>query len=153
MRQNNSGSRTVACYVVGIAGFGAAAKAGFENFTSDFEKMASLREYLVENLPDFVKVNNPANHAPHIVSITVPNIKSETMLHYLSSKGICVSSGSACSSHGKHGSYVLKAFGLEDRDADCTLRVSLSNLTKKDDLDALIEALNDGEKSLIKIKR
>ncbi len=138
---------------IGIAGFGAAAKVGFENFQRDYDIMQGLREYMIENLPDFVRVNNPKNHAPHIISITIPNIKSETMLHFLSSKGICVSSGSACSSHGKHGSYVLKAFGLEDSDADCTLRVSISHLTTKENIDALISALAEGEKSLIKIKR
>lgn len=138
---------------IGIAGFGAAAKVGFENFDNDFAHMTKCREYLIEKLPSFVKVNNPEKHAPHVISITVPNIKSETMLHFLSSKGICVSSGSACSSHGKHGSYVLKAFGLDDKDADCTLRVSLSHLTTQDHLDALVDALIEGEQNLIKIKR
>jgi cysteine desulfurase len=75
------------------------------------------------------------------------------MLHFLSSKGICVSSGSACSSHGKHGSYVLKAFGLNDGDADCTLRVSISHYTTKENIDALVDALTEGEQTLVKIKR
>ena len=138
---------------IGIAGFGAAARVGFENLTEDSKKMSDLRNYLISSLPLFVKVNDPEIHAPHIISITIPNIKSETMLHFLSSKGICVSSGSACSSHGKHGSYVLKAFGLDDSDADCTLRVSLSHLTSNSDIDALVDAINEGEKTLIKIKR
>ena len=138
---------------IGIAGFGAAAKVGFENFERDFNTMSELREYMLQNLPEFVKVNNPNQHAPHIVSITIPNIKSETMLHFLSSKGICVSSGSACSSHGKHGSYVLKAFGLNDGDADCTLRVSISHYTTKENIDALVDALTEGEQTLVKIKR
>ncbi|MBE6543159.1 MAG: cysteine desulfurase [Ruminococcaceae bacterium] len=138
---------------VGIAGFGAAAKVGFECFDRDFAYMNDCRNYLLDKLPDFVIVNNPEKHAPHIISITVPNIKSETMLHFLSSRGICVSSGSACSSHGKHGSYVLKAFGLDDSAADCTLRVSISHLTTKDQLDALCDALIEGNNTLIKIKR
>lgn len=138
---------------VGIAGFGAAAKVGFENFDRDFNKMSECRKHLTDHLPNFIILNNPEKHAPHVVSITVPNIKSETMLHFLSSKGICVSSGSACSSHGKHGSYVLKAFGLDDSSADCTLRVSISHLTTKEQLDSLCAALVEGNNTLIKIKR
>lgn len=139
--------------VIGISGFGEAAKAGSLSFNSDYEKMSSLRRYIISNLPDEISLNSAENSAPHILNITLPDIKSETMLHFLSSKGICVSSGSACSSHGKHGSYVLTSFGLDSHAADCSIRVSLSADNTTEDADALILALREGLSTLVRIHR
>ena len=73
-----------------------------------------------------VRAVTPPVAAPHILSLLLPSIKSEVMLHHLSSKGIFVSSGSACSS-GKGGkSHVLLSFGLSADEADRTVRISLS---------------------------
>lgn len=139
---------------VGIAGFGAAAKTGFARLEKDLEAMRKTKEYIVSTLPSAVKVNTPAGEsAPHILSITLPDIKSETMLHFLSSRGIYVSSGSACSSHSREPSRSLIAFGLTAHEADCTLRISLSPLTKKEDADALCASLDEGIKTLVKIQR
>ena len=140
--------------VVGIAGFGAAAKEGFANLASDLQKMRSVKEHLISSLPSEIKVNAPAGEsAPHVISITLPDIKSETMLHFLSSKGIYVSSGSACSSHSSSPSSSLISFGLDAHSADCTLRVSISNYTEKEDADALCEALREGIGRLVRIQR
>ena len=90
--------------------------------------------------------------APHIVNLTLPNIKSETMLHFLSSKDICVSSGSACSSHSKKTSRALLAFGLSEKEADCSLRISLCETNTKEEIDALTDALRDGIGTLVRFK-
>ena len=60
-----------------------------------------------------VRINTPRTKriAPHIASLTVPGIRSETLLHSLSSEGVFVSSGSACSSHTGHASSTLLSFG------------------------------------------
>ncbi len=137
---------------IGIAGFGAAAKDGFSNLDSSICKMAELREYIISAMPDEIKLNLPEKAAPHIVNITLPRIKSETMLHFLSSKGIFVSSGSACSSHSSTTSSSLIAFGLTPKDADCSLRISLCEYNTHDDADALISALNEGLSSLVRIR-
>ena len=84
------------------------------------------------------------------MSITLPGIRSQTMLGFLSSKGICVSSGSACSSKDSHISPVLKAFGLSDRDADSTLRVSFCAQNTTDEIDRLTEALSEGIGRLVR---
>ena len=70
---------------IGIAGFGAAAKEGSASLDPSLEKMRELRNYIISNMPGEIKVNDPKNAAPHVVNITLPRIKSETMLHYLSS--------------------------------------------------------------------
>ena len=75
------------------------------------------------------------------------------MLNFLSSKGIMVSSGSACSSHSNHPSEALLAFGLDTHAADCSLRISFSAYNTESDIDTLAAALEDGVKSLVRIKR
>ncbi len=144
--------------VAGIAAFAAAAKIGFEERAQRTEKMRNLREYLIKRISECLSLADiyitlPERCAPHILNITVPNIKSETMLHFLSSRGIYVSSGSACSSNKKHGSGALIAFGHSAEMADCSLRISLSYRNEKWELDRLVEALISGYESLARIKK
>ena len=140
--------------MIGIAGFAAAAKVGRATVGADVAKMQALSDRLIAGLADSeIRVNLPAVRAPHIVSITLPNIKSETMLHYLAAKGLSVSSGSACSSHAKGASPTLLAFGLTVAEADCTLRVSLSAGNSEAAVDALLAALRAGCESLVRIRR
>ena len=74
------------------------------------------------------------------------------MLHHLSADGVYVSSGSACSSHSKKTSGVLLSFGLSVREADCSIRISLSAYNTREDIDALCESLEGGLARLVKIK-
>ena len=139
--------------MIGIAGFAAAAKSGMAGARDAQANMAALSARLIAGLADTeITVNRPLNAAPHIVSITLPDIKSETMLHYLAGQGISVSAGSACSSHKAGPSSVLLAFGLPAARADCTLRISLSPDTTAADIDALLAALATGVDTLVRIR-
>ena len=138
--------------VMGIAALGAAAKAGKATAIADLQRMKEMRERFIELLPETVRVNKPAAAAPHIVSLTLPRIKSQSALNALSAKGIFVSSGSACSSHGGHGSYVLLAFGLSPENADCTLRVSLSRFTTDPELLTAAKAIREVCDTMIQIR-
>jgi cysteine desulfurase len=145
--------------VIGIAGFGAAAKSGASHLTKMLGDFAELRAYFVEKhselLGDGVRINEPASKtkAPHIISLTVSGFKSETLLHSLSGYGVYVSSGSACASNTGHASYVLHSFGLSDNDADSTLRISLGEQNTKEDIDVLLSALKESMAKLARIKR
>ena len=98
-------------------------------------------------------MTDPERHAPHIVNLTIPKIKSETMLHYLSSEGIFVSSGSACSSNSQHLSSALVAYGRSEAEADSSIRISLSPRNTKEELDAFCAALSAGLSRLSRIRR
>lgn len=138
---------------MGIAGFGEAARLGRENFGRDSAYMRSLRDRLASKLQGLgFKLNLPPVTAPHILSVTLPDIKSETMLHFLSSEGIFVSSGSACSSHSGKPSATLVAFGLSPEEADHTLRVSFSHMNTEEDVSALVSALEKGISRLAKTR-
>ena len=150
-----SGLRSGTENVIGIAGFGAAAQAGYATRMADFAKMTALRNRLEGKLRDMgVQMNIPqGNRAPHILNLTLPSIKSQTMLNYLSAQGICISSGSACSSHSVKISPSLAAFGLSAHEADCSLRVSLSAQNDEDEVDTLCEALGKGIANLVRIRK
>lgn len=139
---------------VGIAGFGAAVAESAPKMAVDAAHMRALRDRLITALaPTPICVNDPIVSAPHILNITLPQIKSETMLHFLAGKGIMVSSGSACSAHAKHPSAALLAFGLTAAEADCSLRISLCADNTESDIDALVAALREGLETLVRIRR
>jgi len=139
--------------IVGIAGFGVAADEAKKNIAICVSKTTAIRESCeraviyagaMPTIPNGVR-------APHVLSIRLPDIKSETMLNYLSGKGICVSAGSACSAHSRKMSGTLLAFGLSEREADCTLRISFSEYNTEEEITAFAEALKEGISSLVRI--
>lgn len=137
--------------MIGISGFAEACREGLENFIENSKKIEELYLYATEVLPSCgVRLNLPAHAARHIISITLPNIRSETMLHFLSERGICVSSGSACSSHAHGPSEALIAFGLSATDADHTLRISLSAQNTQKEIDILAATLTEGIGRLVR---
>lgn len=113
------------------------------------KKMAELSDYASEcfsSLSDVV-INSPLeNRLPYIINISVLGYRSETLLHYLESKNIFVSSGSACAK-GK-GSYVLTEVGIDRDRTDSALRISFSKHNTKSDIDALCEAIASAQKTL-----
>ncbi len=134
---------------IGIAGFAAAATTVRARVSAE-ENLAALRDKIASRLPTEITINTPPVRAPHILSITLPHIKSETMLHYLAAHDICVSAGSACAAHGKGASPALLAFGLTPQAADCTIRISLSHTTTEEEADVLISALTVGVSTLVR---
>lgn len=144
--------------VPGVAAFAKAATLAHAEIKDSVAKMNSLRERLIDRITTDERLSEisltlPKNHAPHILNLTLPSIKSETMLHYLSSEGIYVSSGSACSSNGGHLSSALTAYGRSDSEADSSIRVSFSHTNSEEDVDALVEALAAGLSKLARIRR
>ena len=144
--------------VAAMCAFGEAANDHALHFRENTEKMSRLRSMLIDRLlcdPALSEISAtiPPSPAPHIVNITLPGIKSETMLHFLSSKNIYVSSGSACSSnsHGHSASPALIAFGRTPAEADCSLRISFSQENTEEDVTLLCEALAEGLSSLARI--
>ena len=86
-----------------------------------------------------VEINSPDNCLPYIINISVLGYRSETLLHFLESDGVYVSSGSACSKG--VGSYVLISCGLSRQRVDSALRISFNRFNKKDDIDRLCDSL------------
>ena len=112
------------------------------------ENMKNLNEYARKCFSEsgFIKINSPKNALPYILNISVTGYRSETLLHFLERKNIFVSSGSACAKGEQ--SYVLKVLGLTQKESDSALRISFSHHNKKEDIDALIDALKEATQKL-----
>lgn len=134
----------------GIASFGAAAEKNRANASANAQKCAVLTETIINALTGMPEIsfNLPPVRAPHILSITNSRVRSETLVHFLSAKGIFVSAGSACSSHDKRTSSALTAFGLSESAAGKTIRVSVSPEYTTDDALYFCEALREGVTTL-----
>ena len=138
-----------------IAAFACAAAEETADFAKNRAAVESLRALLdgeLRALCPEIAFNLPKNGTPDILSITLPKIKSETMLNFLSSRNIFVSAGSACSAYSKKKSEALEAFGLTEEAADSVIRISISHDNTEDDIKALSGALREGIDSLQKKK-
>lgn len=112
-----------------------------ETYNHVQELHTMLRNALKE-LPNVV-INSPMHALPHFLNVSFLNIGSEIMLNALNERGICVSAQSTCASRSKARSYVLLAMGLGEEVATHAIRISISHLTTKQEVQQLIEALKE----------
>lgn len=124
-----------------IAAFAAAVRAGAATREADIRYMAGLKAETLARLQEAVPGLKPigSGTAPHILAVTLPGYKSEVIVRFLSDRGICLSSGSAC--HKGKPSHVYAALKLPKSDLDGALRISFSYDTTQQDVDALADGL------------
>ncbi|MDF2546529.1 MAG: cysteine desulfurase NifS [Anaerosolibacter sp.] len=129
----------------GIVGFGKAAELAMQNLDTHITHTASLRDRLVKGIldkVDFVKVNgHPIHRLPGNVNFAFEFIEGESLLLSLDMLGISGSSGSACTSGSLDPSHVLMAIGLTHEIAHGSLRLSIGDFTKEEDIDYVINEL------------
>ncbi len=158
-----SGLRSGTLNVPGIAGIGRASEEIYEGFDEKIASLYDKKYQLISGLTkalDDLRINGIetgeksiydfseeelkeaiAGTAPHIVSVSVKDIRAEVLLHALEDKEIYVSSGSACSSNHPSVSGTLKAIKIPKEYYDSTVRLSLSEFTTKEEIDETVKAL------------
>lgn len=121
------------------------------NTAEQYGSIQSLRDYAKEKLTalGIAEFNSPDGALPYIINISVVGFRSETLLHFLDSKGIYVSSGSACAKGGT--SHTLTSLGLDVKRIDSALRISLSRYSTMSDIDKLCEALYHATQKLKRV--
>lgn len=131
--------------VPGIVGLGAAAELAMKNMEANQKKETELRDYLIEqieaNFPNSKLNGNRTKRLPNNVNFSFPFIEGESMLIMLDMKGICASSGSACTSGSLDPSHVLLAIGLQHEMAHGSLRLTLSHENTKEEMDTVVREL------------
>ena len=131
--------------VPGIVGLGKAAEIAATQMQSRIKKLTPLRDNLLKGLPakiDHVVVTgHPTNRLPGHASFCVEFIEGEAMLMLLNSKGIAVSSGSACTSRALKASHVLIAIGLSHEIAQGSVLFTLGLDTARKDIDYVLETM------------
>ena len=132
-----------------ICGFAAAAQE-FGDLRKKLADVKALRDYTLSRLLelDGIVQNSPDDALPYIINVWTSYFRSETMRHYLSDNGVCISSGSACAKGKK--SHVLTAMGLDPKRTDTALRISFSSDSAQSDADALADALKNGMETLVR---
>ncbi len=139
------GRRTGTENIPGIIGFGKAAELCLNSLVVESAKLRGLRDLcereLTSRMPELV-VNGRGEHRAHnILNLRVPGCDGEELLIALDMRGICVSTGAACSA-GAHGaSHVMTALGLSTDDARSSLRISFGKFSTEDDVRAVVEVL------------
>ena len=108
----------------------------------------ALRTLLLRELGgrDDIRFHLPEGGVPYIVHLSVPGLRSETLLHFLAERGVSVSSGSACSKGRK--SPVLTAMGLPSPEIDSALRLSFCYENTEQDIRQFLDALEEAMASL-----
>jgi len=133
--------------VPAIAGFGAAVKRAFDNMESRIKTETELRDYLIERIGNEVphcKLNgHREKRLPNNVNFSFEFIEGESLLIMLDMKGICASSGSACTSGSLDPSHVLLAIGLPHEKAHGSLRLTLSEENTKEELNYVVECVKE----------
>jgi len=116
----------------------------------NFKAQQYLFDYAYEKLSalDFVSFNSSTSCLPYILNISVKGYRSEVLQHFLESKNIFVSSGSACAKGEL--SYVLRAIGKSAAEIDGALRLSFSRENTKEDIDALCVSLKEATEKIKK---
>lgn len=125
--------------------FGKAIEIADNNLKEYNNKLLNLRNYFIEEIekkiPEAKLNGDRKKRLPGNVNFSFKGIDSEALLFKLDEKGICVSSGSACSSGNSNPSHVLMAIGLPSALANDTLRVTFGEENTKEDVDYLVENL------------
>lgn len=129
--------------VPGIVGFGAAAERAVRIMEEKTAKEKELRDYLIKRMLEEVPYSwlngHPQMRLPNNVNFSFRFIEGESLLIMLDMKGICASSGSACTSGSLDPSHVLLAIGLKHEEAHGSLRLTLSEENTKEELDTVVE--------------
>jgi len=136
-RRQRAGTENVA----GIAGFGVAAKLAQDNLKT-YAALAAMRDAIEARIPHITVFGATAPRVANTTCFALPGVPADTQLMALDLAGICVSSGSACSSGSVKPSHVLEAMGIAPALATCALRVSLGVTTTQADIDSFIDTYN-----------
>ncbi|MCI5730486.1 MAG: cysteine desulfurase NifS [Eubacterium sp.] len=131
--------------VPGIVGMGEAARLAVQDMEVNAKKQIEIRDYLIERIEKeipYVRVNgHREKRLPNNVNVCFRFIEGESLLIMLDQKGICASSGSACTSGSLDPSHVLLAIGLPHEIAHGSLRLTLSEETTREDADYVVDNL------------
>lgn len=127
-----------------ISGMAAALDEAYDHMEENAVYVSTLRDRLIEGLskiPHSALNGDPVNRLPGNVSFCFEGIEGESLLLMLDSKGICASSGSACTSGSLDPSHVLLAIGRPHEIAHGSLRLSLCETNTPDEIDYMLKAI------------
>lgn len=143
--EQQKGLRSGTENVPGIAGIAKAAECCYERLDEKVDRLYERKEQFVSGIREIpgtvINGKTGRDSAPHIVSVSFRDVRSEVLLHALEEKGIYVSAGSACSSNKPAVSHTLQSIGVEKELLGSTLRFSFCFDTTKEEIDYCLQEL------------
>ena len=135
--------------VANIVGMAEALEWQIQNMKKNTEKLLKLeglfKSKIISYFPKAKFNGNESYKLPGLISVTLPQINSEKLLHILDLKGVCVSAGAACNSRKNNFSHILKAIGLNSKELRETLRISFCYSNTLKEIEFIVQTI---EKSL-----
>lgn len=139
------GRRAGTTNVPGVVGMAKAAKLAHENMEENIKKQIAVRNHLIDRISQeipYAKLNgDPEKRLPNNVNFCFRFVEGESVLIMLDQKGICASSGSACTSGSLDPSHVLLAIGLPHEIAHGSIRMTISEETTMEDADYTVDSM------------
>ncbi len=154
--------------VSGLVGAAKAFELTLKNSTKEISRIRDLQKYFVKNVLKLkdVKLNGPdifaheaqakshklISRLPNNINLSVKGVEGEALMLYLDAKGICISTGSACSTGSTERSHVIKSIGVTAEEwSKGTIRITLGKFTTKKELDITLQALKESISMLRKV--
>lgn len=132
--------------IAGIVGMGKACEIAKKNLDIHSRNLKKLRDYYISKLqkeiPDKIHINGTMEkRLPGNANVSFEGLDSSELIYRLDEKGICVSSGSACSSGSSEPSHVLKAINLSDKYLKCAIRTTFGENNTFEEIDYFVNVL------------
>ncbi|MDD3735101.1 MAG: cysteine desulfurase family protein [Candidatus Pacebacteria bacterium] len=153
--EQEMGIRSSTINVPAIVGFARAAEICQKEMDRESKRLSKLRDILIDGIlksvPNSFLNGHPQKRLPNNINFSFDFVEGESIAIQLDLLGICVSTGSACSSAKLEPSYVLLALGFAPQRAHSSLRLSLGRKTTRKDIDYVLKILPEIIKNLRKI--
>jgi len=141
----------------GIAAFAKTCEIAQKNIKVDYKKISKInnkyRNLLKKNIDDIIFNSKKDNSSPYILSLSIKDIKSEVLIHFLEMDEIYISSGSACSSNYKGMSSSYEVLKIPKDYVEGTIRISFGRFSKEEDTEYVVKKINKYVKKIRKIMR
>ncbi|MBQ6550731.1 MAG: cysteine desulfurase [Lachnospiraceae bacterium] len=133
--------------VPGDAGLGLAAEKAYRDLDRNTAQMREVKDYMIRGLSGIpgthLNGRTDETSAPHILSASFDNVRSEVLLHALEERGVCVSSGSACASSHPSEINTLLGIGLPKERQEGTIRFSFNEANTREEAAYVLDALRE----------
>lgn len=143
--EQEQGRRAGTENVPGIVGLGKAIELAGLDIANETARLITLRNVLIKGILEKIEHSrlngHPEQRLPNNVNVSVDFIEGESTCLNLDLEGICISTGSACSSSDAEPSHVLLAIGLSHEQARSSLRFTMGRLTTAEDIERVLEVL------------
>jgi cysteine desulfurase len=143
--EQERGRRASTENVAGAVGLGRAAELAGKELEPEMKRLTALRDKLIngvlKGIPNSYLNGHPTKRLPNNTNFSFDYIEGESILLNLDQQGICVATGSACTSSSAEPSHVLRACGLPPILAHSSIRLSMGKWTEAEDIDTILKKL------------